>query len=218
MHAFAAAGAGVIPIAAAAGGGMVDDIGHRAEIFRHPHEVDSQPGRGNLSGGDERVQGAGELHHGARAGGIVIGAPLGVVKVGGDEYLAVRILSAADISMHQREFAGAKGGIDLAAHAHWALLHERAEHLVLVAGDLEAATGLFQFVGAGPSAVVAHHVGVVRTVGSGRIDDHTEGAALDDSFAHDVGGVSVGESHFAADVLAGVIGVAGAFAQINQLA
>src|SRR6202012_4571769 len=97
-------------------------IRQRAKIFWHPHEVNRQLGWRKFLVGDERLQSTCSFHHGAGAGGVVIGAPLGMVEMSADKNFALRVFGAANISVDESELAGSQRCVNFAMHAHRTLV------------------------------------------------------------------------------------------------
>src|ERR1700760_4995042 len=133
---------------------MVGYVSQRAEIFWHPHEVNRQLGWRKFLVGDERLQSTSSFHHGAGAGGVVIGAPLGMVKMSADKNFALRVFRASNVSMNQCQFAWAKRSVNFAMHADRALMHQRFQHVILIARNLKAAGSFVKLFCARPDAVI----------------------------------------------------------------
>src|SRR6476620_7660611 len=84
---------------------MIADVSQRTIVFRHPHEVNREFGWSNLLMPSELLQRQHSFHQAAGAGSVVSGAPLGMVEVSADQNFPLRVFPAADVSMHQSEFA-----------------------------------------------------------------------------------------------------------------
>jgi len=147
---------------------------------------------GKLLFGDQFLQRASSFHHGAGARSVVIGAPLGMIKMPADQHFAFGMFSAAKVGVNKRQFAGTERGINLAMHAHRPLLHQALKRVILITRDLKAASGFIHLFGARPDAVIADHVRMVGPIAGGGIDHHANRAMLDYPFAYHVGGVAGG--------------------------
>src|SRR5947209_19876748 len=101
-----------------------------------------------------------------------------MVKVSCDENFTFGMFGAADVSVHQREFAGTERGIDLAMYSHRALLHQGFQHVILIAGYLEAAAGFVELFSVWPDSVVANHIRMIGPVAGCGINHNADSAVL----------------------------------------
>ena len=116
---------------------MFRQIGNRAEILRNPHQMNRLARTRELARSDQSLQRSGDLDHRRRSAGIVVGAPLRVIEVTGDDHFLAGRFRSADPRVDQRELARAERRIDPAPHPHEAFGHQRLDLRVLIRGNLK---------------------------------------------------------------------------------
>ena len=111
---------------------MFGHVGFGAKVLRHPHEVDGHEGRRQLAGSDKGVQRTRHFQHGCGTAGVVVGAPLGMVEMPGNEHFLLRRLRSANPGMDQGQLPGTKGRVNFAVNPYRSFAHEVAHSCVLI--------------------------------------------------------------------------------------
>ena len=199
--------------------GVVAEVAIGSADFIYPPEADVTPGAGEFALLDQPHQRAGNLEHAGDAGTVVVGGGFLFLQVGGEDNGLVADFGAANPAFDDGLGLLAEFNFDFDADAERLVVflrggQARAQALAFARGQNPSEGAFLAVVGARADTLPGQLVGEAGSAAP--VGDHAQRAALPHRLSLYSPRAAGGEHDLAFDLLAFVVGVAGAAADVNE--